>query len=29
VEELSEEITRDITIRLVDTVAEAAEAVLR
>ena len=29
VEELSEEITRDITIKLVDTVAEAAEAVLR
>ena len=29
VEELSEEIRKDITIRLVDTVAEAAEAVLR
>jgi len=29
VEELSEEITRDITLKLVDTVAEAAEAVLR
>lgn len=29
VEELSEEITRDISIKLVDTVAEAAETVLR
>lgn len=29
VEDLSEETTRDITIKLVDTVAEAAEAVLR